>query len=329
MPRGLPLWSHSSDSPYREPHRCGYPDTRGILPELHAVQAGLPYRGSGVIEFVRYSPDRQGKRVVTKIKIVRIVTASLAILVVVSGLVGKLNYGGICFLGAGEIWAACPLGFLERSLAARELMPEWPSVILVVFSVILLGRIFCAWICPTVILWRVFVGKGALRPNRETAPTGINWASYSQYAVLGSVLFASFLFRFPIFCFFCPIGLFFGSVYAVIRLASPDPLSLELVLFPVMLGLELWVLKSWCRSICPLGALLSIIGNFNPLLRPTVSQDKCLSAKGINCQACARACPEGIDLASKPSRFLPNSCTKCLECSDRCPVKAIKFPVRA
>jgi ferredoxin-type protein NapH len=143
------------------------------------------------------------------------------------------------------------------------------------------------------------------------------------------VLFASILFKFPVFCFFCPIGLFFGSVYAAMRFFSPDTPGLELVLFPLMLGIELWGFKSWCRSICPLGALLSIIGSFNRLLLPAVSKDHCFASKGIDCQACKRACPEGIDLTRKRSLLSPNSCTKCLECYVKCPAKAIKFPLRA
>jgi ferredoxin-type protein NapH len=279
---------------------------------------------------------------VTKTKIARIVVASLVILVVVSGFIGKLNYGGICSLGtwdiwatnslgfllrsldAGQIWATCPLGFLERSLAVGDLLPEWASVALVLVTVVLLGRVFCAWICPTVLLRRVFLDKGELKSKQQAAREGTNWASYSSYAVLGGVLAASFLFKFPIFCLFCPIGLFFGAFYAGVRFLSHDSPGLELVLFPAMLVLELYVLKSWCRSICPLGALLSIIGNFNRFLRPVVRQDKCLTGKGINCQACVRVCPEGIDL-SKSSRFSPNSCTKCLECYDRCPAKAIEI----
>jgi ferredoxin-type protein NapH len=283
---------------------------------------------------------------VTKTKILRIGTAALVILIIVSGAVGKLNYGGICSLDTWIIsvtdpvvgsllsqlglWrmpitVTCPLGFLERSLAARELLPQWPSVLLVVLSVILLGRIFCAWVCPSVILRRVFRDNGGSKPQRDAAPKGGIWASYSSYAVLGGVLFASYLFSFPVFCLFCPIGLFFGFLFAVIRFFSLDSLGLELVLFPAMLVLELWVLRSWCRTICPLGALLSIIGNLNRFLRPVVRQDKCLTGKGINCQACVRVCPEGIDLGKKGSIFTPSSCTKCLACSDRCPAKAIEF----
>jgi ferredoxin-type protein NapH len=263
----------------------------------------------------------------TKIKIIRIVTTSLAIVIIASGVIGELRYQGICTLGAYKIWGTCPLGFLERSLALRKLLPQWPSVLLVVVSVILLGRVFCAWVCPTVLLRREFNLKEDFKPEPEAVPGGINWASYSSYAFLGGVLLASYLFRFPVFCLFCPIGLFFGFLYAVGRYFSVDTLGLELVLFPAMLVLELWLLKSWCRSICPVGALLSIFGSFNLFLVPTFRKEKCLTSTGVNCQACKRACPEGIDLSKTNRGLAPNSCTKCLECYEKCPARAIKLVV--
>jgi ferredoxin-type protein NapH len=284
----------------------------------------------------------------TKMRALRLATASAAALIVVSGVAGELRYGGLCslnlwiisvtdsigfWLRSVGLWrlsidVTCPLGYLERSLAARELLPEWPYVLLVLLSVIVLGRVFCAWLCPAVLSRRVFIGK-KLPPKRKAPSSTITWTSYSSYAVLGGVLVASYVFRFPVFCFFCPVGLFFGSLYALIRVFSPNTPGLELVVFPLMLGVELWGLKSWCRSFCPLGALLSIVGNLNPFFVPTITKNKCLGQKGINCQVCERACPEGIDLDNDSRRFDPHSCTKCFECSDRCPLKGIKFPLRA
>jgi ferredoxin-type protein NapH len=284
----------------------------------------------------------------TKIGIARIVTASLVILAVVSGAVGELRYGGICsldvlvisitsrfepLLRALGLWrisvkVTCPLGFLERSLAARQLLQPWLlSVGLVVLSVILLGRVFCGWICPVVLLRKVFKVKGGLKSRREAAPQGKPWAAYSPYAVLGGVLVASFLFRFPVFCFFCPVGLFFGFLFAVLQPISPAGFRLELLLFPAMLVLELWVLKSWCRSICPLGALLSIVASLNRFLLPVVRKDTCLTSKDINCRVCERVCPEGIELTNTSRPLSPNSCTKCLECYEKCPAGAVRIAI--
>jgi ferredoxin-type protein NapH len=262
-----------------------------------------------------------------KIGTLRTATALVATVLVASGVAGKLYYGGLDSLSFGEIWATCPLGYLERALASRALLPQWwISVALVVLSVILLGRIFCAWVCPAGIVERVLGDKRGFKAKGEAAPKGANLASYSSYAVLGGVLLSSFVFGFPVFCFFCPIGLGFGALYAVIRLFSPDPLSLELLLFPALLGVELWVLKKhWCRSLCPLGAFLSILSSLNRFLLPTFRKEKCLTAKGINCRVCERACPEGIAVADIGRALSPNSCTKCLECYTKCPAGAIEI----
>jgi len=263
----------------------------------------------------------------TKIKLARATTVVLTIILVLSGAIGEFRYGGITSLGFKDFWLTCPLGYLTRSLAARELLPQWVSVGVVVLSILVLGRIYCAWICPTVLLRRIFTGKKMVRSKLNDQPEGINWSAYSSYAVLTGVLVASFVFRFPVFCLVCPVGLFFGFAYAVIRVFTPETAGLELMLFPLMLGLELWGLKSWCRSICPLGALMSIFGSFNRFLQPVVKKEKCLTSRGANCGVCSQVCPEGIDL-NKPSPGLsPNSCTKCLECYAKCPAKSIKIAI--
>jgi len=264
---------------------------------------------------------------VTKIKVLRIVTVSLVLLVIASGAVGELRYSGICTLGAWKIWGTCPLGFLERSLATRELLPQWPTALAVVVSVILLGRYFCAWICPTVVLRRVFSGKVKLQPKRLTTPKRLTWSTLSPYAFLGGALLASYLFKFPVFCLFCPFGLFFGFLHAAGQYFSLDMLTLDLVLFPAMLALELWGLKSWCRSICPLGALYSIFGNLNRTLVLTPREGGCLTTKGADCNICEQVCPEGIELGNISRKFWPQSCTKCLECYEKCPAKEIKLAV--
>jgi ferredoxin-type protein NapH len=305
------------------------------VPQLPAVYPGLSHR-----RLAEYDP-------MNRIRALRSASSSLAILLVVSGTVGALSYGALCSLDLWvvsvndplgfllryvDLWrltiaTICPLGFLERSLVARELLPLWPSVVVILLSIVALGRVFCAWVCPMPLLRRVFGIKSSSPAKRVPASQGVNWKAYSSYAVLGGVLLASFWFRFPVFCFVCPVGLFFGAVYAAIRIFYGEVPGLELVLFAGILAIELWGFKSWCRSICPLGALLSIVGSLNRILLPTVDNDKCFVAKGINCQACQKACPEGIDLTRKRSLLAPNSCTKCMECSDRCPVKAIEFPL--
>ncbi len=276
-------------------------------------------------------------------------TASIVVLVILLSTALKTGYGSICAFGVCWISFACPLGFLEVALASKNLLPGlFISVALVVLSVVIFGRFFCAWICPTALVRDVFGGRGvepakemgegkdhaliqpnALDPSNPRRPqaalTKISWALNTRYAILGGTLLSSFLFGFPVFCAICPIGLFFGSLFAVTRLFSAQQPSWELLLFPALLGLELFALKSWCRSICPLGALLGLMGALNRFLQPTVLRDKCYVSKGINCRVCKKECPEGIDLIHDHAGAPLRDCTKCLECYEKCPARAIRI----
>jgi ferredoxin-type protein NapH len=289
---------------------------------------------------------------VIKVRTIRVLTALLVIWVVIFGVVCKTGYGTICSFGAWGISLVCPLGFLQMALASKNVLPGlWLPVGLTLLSIVVLGRFFCGWICPTVLLREIFKGRAAPRATRRLQPASVagpkqtgalspanpggparlarhgttSWMSYSRYAVLGGALAASFLFGFPVFCLVCPVGLFFGSVLAVSRLFIRQQPSLELLLFPALLALELLVLKRWCRSICPLGALIGLIGRLNVFVRPAVQHEECFTSRGVNCRACQKACPEGIDLLHNQGGAPLGECTKCLECYQRCPTKAIKI----
>lgn len=74
----------------------------------------------------------------------------------------------------------------------------------------------------------------------------------------------SFLVGFPVFCLFCPIGLFFGFLYALAKAFTVYTPSWDLVVFPLVLFLEFGLFRRWCSAICPLGALMSLIGRARP-----------------------------------------------------------------
>jgi len=288
------------------------------------------------------------KRGFIKVRTLHHITITVLILVVLAGMVTTFACGNTCSLDLFGVSFTCPLGFLQTTLASRSFVPEaWVSVGLVVLATILLGRFFCAWLCPTPLMKAFFAAnskpkpgdlklksKGSARPPSEI--TEIARASragglrdilanpYSSYAVLAGSLASSFFFGFPVFCLVCPVGLFFGSLFAVRRLFFSQMVTLELILFPVVLLVEIFVLKSWCSRLCPLGALLRIIGSVNQrVFRPKVNMEGCYQEKDTNCQVCKTVCPEGIDLGKEGASL--SGCTNCLECWEKCPTKAIKW----
>jgi polyferredoxin len=288
------------------------------------------------------------KKSIITVRAVRIVTATVFILVILLGTVSSLTCGNTCSLDLFGISFTCPLGFLQTTLASRSFVPEaWLSVGLVVVVTILLGRFFCAWLCPTPLLKAFFASNAKPKlkasksesKNPSSSPSEVVEVTnaskvgalsdimanpYTSYAVLVGSLVSSYFFGFPVFCLVCPVGLFFGSLFAIRRLFFSQMVTLELILFPAILMVEVLALKGWCTKLCPLGALLRIVGSINNrFFRPKVINEACFKTKEMDCQVCKRVCPEGIDPSKEKASL--STCTNCLECWEKCPAKAINW----
>ncbi|MDO4290190.1 MAG: 4Fe-4S binding protein [Eggerthellaceae bacterium] len=147
----------------------------------------------------------------------------------------------------------------------------------------------------------------------------------SRHVVLLAALASATVFGFPVFCLVCPIGLLFGTIVLVCQFfGGIGDVSMSLVVFPVVLVLELFVLRSWCSRFCPLGALMSLLSLPNRTLRPQVDTDVCLREQGGSCSQCTTTCLEDLDPHSQDGM---NDCSKCGRCVDACPVKAVSFAV--
>ncbi|MCJ7568228.1 MAG: 4Fe-4S binding protein [Anaerolineales bacterium] len=285
-------------------------------------------------------------RIVERARQVRISTRLFFIFVILMAAIARRSCGTTCSLGIGNFTLTCPLGYLQMSMASRSLIPALLiSVGVVVLVSAILGRFFCSWICPAGLLQGLFNGRGkrsasngnSRRMSRNNAGHSSNLSAKapigtqgqgirrqsSTYAVLGGTLLSSFIFGFPVFCAICPVGLTFGTLFAMKGLFQTGELGLELVLFPLLLGVELYVLRSWCQSLCPLGALLGILGSRSRVLLPVIRRAKCFIEKDVDCQVCRRVCPEGIDLIMDTPRVVQQNCTRCMDCYTDCPTEAI------
>jgi ferredoxin-type protein NapH len=104
-----------------------------------------------------------------KITVIRRITLSLVFLVLLIGLFFHTGTGTLSSMGIGYIASICPLGAVESFLASKLFIPRtWIVLILVVIAVILLGKVFCAWLCPVPPIKRFFTKKKAV-PKVEAA----------------------------------------------------------------------------------------------------------------------------------------------------------------
>ncbi|MFP5221630.1 MAG: 4Fe-4S binding protein [Acidobacteriota bacterium] len=224
-----------------------------------------------------------------------------------------------------------PLTALTTFLATGTLYAPLAWALATVALTALLGRVFCGFVCPLGALnqltgWLSRRGTKPLERVRDNA--------HHRFQGLKYVILAFFL--------ACAA---FGSVQT--GLLDPLPLlhrSINLTILPVLdaqttilsdeprsyesawilggvllavIGLNLVRPRFFCRFLCPLGAMLGLVGRFAPWRVGKADTGRC-----GDCRLCEQYC-EG---ACRPSGELVHSeCVMCLNCLEQCPSGRMGF----
>ena len=276
-----------------------------------------------------------------------------------------LPLGSLSNFGWETISVLCPLGALTTMLASKTLIPHaLISLVIAVVAILLLGRAFCGWICPTPVLSRLryaFTSKSKLKAKEEEAAAQDNAGQSSdkieltdadrallksacrghgscaskgtldsRHLVLGGTLLSAAIFGFPVFCLICPIGLTFATIVLLMLLFGVGDLTLGVIVAPIILLIEVVFFRKWCSHICPLSAIMSLVGKANRTFVPTIDDSKCLeTSKGIACGKCSQVCEVKIDPRHPELGSHMSECIKCRACVEACPGHAISMPLIA
>jgi polyferredoxin len=206
---------------------------------------------------------------------------------------------------------------------------------------LLLGRVFCGWVCPLGSLFD-FTGWILRRMRVRFHGPSPSWYRLKFYLLTAILVFALLGGVSPLMgldpivlitrvaaTLFMPLW----RVKADVNWAAGGSLGMHGALIDgLTLGLFLVILygttklsRIWCRAVCPLGAYLGLLGRNSVLRRKT---DGC-----VHCQICVTHCPTGAISAANPEVYVESECIKCFACSQECPVDANLFglsnPLRA
>ncbi len=91
-----------------------------------------------------------------------------------------------------------------------------------------------------------------------------------------------------------------------------------LIIFLVLVGLNAYKRRFWCRYLCPLGALLGLF-SFRPFLRRRLEESSCTA-----CDLCAYDC-HGAAASAGARNWRASECFICLNCSASCPRGSLQF----
>ena len=241
-----------------------------------------------------------------------------------------------------------PLLGLNAVFAAREIIGRVLWALVTIGATLAVGRFFCAYVCPMgasvdFLDFLFFRKKKRLGLKAEpgfrrakyfllvifvvAALTGLSLAflmdpmalltrfyTFFIYPLVLTVINLSLDLLRPLFQALGWVSLshlhYFQSVYYMT--------AITLLIFGGIIALNRLVPRFWCRYLCPLGALLSLISPLG-LFKRRVNED-C-----NECLKCQKTCPMGAVGEDPRGTRLPE-CIQCRTCAKVCPQNAITFP---
>ncbi len=239
-----------------------------------------------------------------------------------------------------------------------EAVFPWLPLASFLISAVLLGRMLCGWVCPFGFIQEIL--GFVKRKHREVSPRANRDMIYLKYGILGIVLFLSVtvsaatlmgigraykdalgIFAQAPFNALSPHDTLFALLPTMIStavsseapfadilggIAALPPLFwVRLIVLGLVIAFAFYVPRSFCRYLCPVGAIMALLNHFSFL---GLERDVLRCTKE-GCRSCVDVCPMRVPILDLPwKKFTHPECIYCLECVDACSPTAIKpkFP---
>lgn len=210
---------------------------------------------------------------------------------------------------------SCPLGSLQSALSSgKGNIPYYILGVLLLMGA-LLGRFICGFLCPFGFLQELLHKIPTMKIKKSNLTRKLSYIKYVILIVF--VIGIPLILHYPGFCkYICPAGTLEGGI--PLAIANPGIRSMlgflfswKIALLAIILVSAVFMYRSFCRFLCPLGAFYSLFNRVS-LVRIEVDKSTC-----TNCNTCKSFCKMDIEEAGD------RECIQCGECISLCPHNSI------
>ncbi|MBI4865139.1 MAG: 4Fe-4S binding protein [Candidatus Riflebacteria bacterium] len=213
-------------------------------------------------------------------------------------------------------WFACPIGVFTQ-YSGCHVFPTFAVGTILLLGV-LVGRLLCGWACPFGLVQDLLY---RLPTPKITLPA---WTSHVKYLVLlGPVILLPFWLgesTWFSFCRICPASALQVTLPNLISAGGGTVgigTAVKLGALAAVLVLAVLSTRSFCKVLCPIGAMLA------PLNLVCFWAVQAPTADCTACGSCDRVCPEQGSPASRHAAAVAANrsldCIACHDCVEACP----------
>ena len=201
-------------------------------------------------------------------------------------------------------------------------------LVFVILFTVAFGRLFCGWACPQTIFMEMVFRKfeywieGDAHQQRKL--DAMTW-NLEKIRKRGLKLFVFFAFSFLIANYFLAYIVGMDELLILIRegvILHFGTFSSLIIFTFVFFFVYLWFREQVCIIVCPYGRLQGVLLDKNSILvaydylrgEPRGKLSDATKGDCINCAACVRVCPTGIDIRNGTQL----ECVNCTACIDAC-----------
>jgi ferredoxin-type protein NapH len=227
-------------------------------------------------------------------------------------------------MDVGELALSDPLAIFQVIVTSKHFSISLiASAIIPILAMILLGRVWCSWMCPyyTLVEFLEYIrSKLKLKPKKPEYDQNIPHKSNRvRFIFLVVGLMVTGIAGIPLLNLISAPGVLSSQALILVKFHT---LTVEALFIVVLLILEFFFYKFWCRYFCPTGTFLSLFKSKRGLHIGKV-EDSC-----SNCMSCSKVCPMQLYPFEEGDNVLCFNCGGCIDvCPDNRKRDTLKFKI--